>query len=54
VQAWATGAIVYLVLVGLVRVLSGDRVQGWLGHWHHEPDGEAVSIAEPIVETQSI
>jgi purine-cytosine permease-like protein len=54
VQAWATGAIVYLVLVGIVRAVSNDRVHAWLGHWHSEAPGEAPSIAQPAVEAPSI
>jgi purine-cytosine permease-like protein len=35
-QAWATGAVVYLVLVALVA--RSARVREWLGHWSDKPE----------------
>jgi hypothetical protein len=50
-QAWMTGAVVYLVLVAVVLAVRSDRVRDWLGHWQHEPElGEpALTPAQEVV-----
>jgi purine-cytosine permease-like protein len=39
-QAWGTGAVVYLVLIAVAVAVKSDRVRDWLGHWQHEPGQE--------------
>jgi hypothetical protein len=44
-QAWATGAIVYLVLVAVVVVAKSDRVHELLGHWGTESAGDVTELS---------